>query len=210
VPDPAFIGEPKEDILLNPQLLNKYIYCVNNPYKYIDPDGRFILAVEYNRSAQYGSLALVWNGWLPDGVYRMKTRAAIKNTNAAVKSGVYKYDFGTHKGEYFAEHPALIVNNNKAIPTDEPNPAQGNKYFADGIHIHAGNPASDRKWGTGSAGCWTVPTVQSPVSKGYSKDDPQTWSYYNDFISNFKEHPSGTAMIIRPGELINDLKNLLK
>jgi len=109
---------------LNPQLLNKYIYCVNNPYKYIDPDGRFILAVEYNRSAQYGSLALVWNGWLPDGVYRMKTRADIKNTNAAVKSGIYNYKLDKHKGTYFPKHDALIINSNEALPTEAPNPQQ--------------------------------------------------------------------------------------
>lgn len=30
-----------EGLLLNPQRLNKYAYSLNNPYKYLDPDGRW-------------------------------------------------------------------------------------------------------------------------------------------------------------------------
>ena|GEM_PF-5407958 len=31
--------DPKRGNLMNPQSLNPYVYCVNNPMKYIDPDG---------------------------------------------------------------------------------------------------------------------------------------------------------------------------
>ncbi|MCI5207223.1 MAG: hypothetical protein D3910_00155 [Candidatus Electrothrix sp. ATG2] len=30
-------------MLLNPQRLNRYVYGLNNPYKYVDPDGEFAL-----------------------------------------------------------------------------------------------------------------------------------------------------------------------
>lgn len=44
-PDPVRAVDPKtsktnEKQLLNPQRLNTYAYALNNPYKYVDPDGR--------------------------------------------------------------------------------------------------------------------------------------------------------------------------
>jgi len=39
VPDPDLFGAPKEGVLAQPQLLNRYAYCVNNPLKYNDPTG---------------------------------------------------------------------------------------------------------------------------------------------------------------------------
>ncbi len=40
-------GKAKEKLLLNPQRLNRYAYSLNNPYKYIDPDGRDAILVKY-------------------------------------------------------------------------------------------------------------------------------------------------------------------
>ncbi|MCL2761569.1 MAG: RHS domain-containing protein, partial [Desulfuromonadales bacterium] len=44
-PDPERAVDPKtsktnEDMLLNPQRLNTYAYSLNNPYRFVDPDGR--------------------------------------------------------------------------------------------------------------------------------------------------------------------------
>ena len=46
-PDPVGPVDPRtgkvnEKILLNPQKLNTYAYGLNNPYRYVDPDGRVI------------------------------------------------------------------------------------------------------------------------------------------------------------------------
>jgi RHS repeat-associated protein len=35
-------SKTNEGLLLNPQLLNRYSYSANNPYRYIDPDGRTV------------------------------------------------------------------------------------------------------------------------------------------------------------------------
>ncbi len=46
-PDPVGLVDPasgkvNQEMLLNPQRLNRYVYYgLNNPYKYIDPDGKF-------------------------------------------------------------------------------------------------------------------------------------------------------------------------
>jgi hypothetical protein len=33
--------------------------------------------------------------------------------------------------------------------------------------------------------------------KNYRWDSPSTWTYYNDYISNFKDYPQGRAWLIR-------------
>jgi len=33
-------GKINQKMLLNPQRQNRYVYGLNNPYKYIDPDGK--------------------------------------------------------------------------------------------------------------------------------------------------------------------------
>ena len=40
--DPA-TGKVNQEMLLNPQRLNRYVYGLNNPYKYIDPEGNFAI-----------------------------------------------------------------------------------------------------------------------------------------------------------------------
>lgn len=48
MPDPDLFGAPKEGSLSNPQRLNRYSYCLNNPYKYVDPDGRFSMYAQWD------------------------------------------------------------------------------------------------------------------------------------------------------------------
>ena len=196
-PDPHTVN-PGNISLANPQELNPYVYCVNNPLKYKDPNGEFMITVEYSRSAQYGSKALVWNGLLPDGVFDVKTRADISGTNAAIIAGFHSYEVGYHTGNFYPQHKALIFNENKAIRTEEPNPHQGEKEIATGIHGHAGNPMTENNVGkAGSAGCFVVPTVKEPRSADYNPKDPTTYEYYNKFMSSFKEGDKGWNLNLR-------------
>lgn len=131
----------------------------------------------------------------------MKTRADIKGTNAAVTSGIYEYKLGRHEGNYFSEHDALIINDNKEISIQEPNIARGGILTACGIHSHVGNPMNPNNQGTtGSAGCWTVPAIlksDKEAMENYRAKKPKTWKNYNEFIANFKNNPTGKALLIR-------------
>ncbi len=71
-PDPVGPVDPKtgkesDKLLLNPQGLNRYIYALNNPYRYTDPWGLIweTVGYEYPRSKNY--LRYLWNrfvrGW---------------------------------------------------------------------------------------------------------------------------------------------------
>lgn len=49
-PDPVGLVDPatgkfNQEMLLNPQRLNRYVYALNNPYKYADPDGENAIAI---------------------------------------------------------------------------------------------------------------------------------------------------------------------
>lgn len=46
-PEPMLKGVPGKSFLANPQKLNPYIYCVNNPTRYIDPNGKDLVGGQY-------------------------------------------------------------------------------------------------------------------------------------------------------------------
>lgn len=57
-PDPVGPVDPMTsringDIISNPQKINAYVYGLNNPYKFIDPDGRHPLLTKENNSIQH-------------------------------------------------------------------------------------------------------------------------------------------------------------
>ena len=58
-PQPANLSKTNQKILDNPQRLNRYAYGLNNPYKYVDPDGNFpvVLALACFASAITNYLA---------------------------------------------------------------------------------------------------------------------------------------------------------
>ncbi len=52
-------GEVNKDILGDPQRLNRYAYGLNNPYRYVDPDGRnAVLTVDPDAASGYGHTTL--------------------------------------------------------------------------------------------------------------------------------------------------------
>ena len=75
VPDPA-----------NPQSFNRYSYCLNNPMKYIDPSGNFVLTTDSQLSKAWKALKPILNAISPDMVERLdKLNKAVIITWAPVE-----------------------------------------------------------------------------------------------------------------------------
>jgi RHS repeat-associated protein len=73
-------GKDLQTFLANPQNLNKYTYCLNNPIRYLDPDGLltilihgtysssnmfkrdFVESVERTFNEQHATVSLLWSG----------------------------------------------------------------------------------------------------------------------------------------------------
>ena len=78
------------------------------------------------------------------------------NPNPGIAEGIYrgKYSATAHK---HGTKPGIILNNNKAVPTLGPDPANNNEPYATFVHVHSGYSFKRR----GSAGCITIRPDQS-------------------------------------------------
>jgi RHS repeat-associated protein len=102
-PEPLLKGVPGNSFLVNPQKLNPYVYCLNNPVIYADPDGKdLILLNDNSKTTAFGrghSAVLVGNkrGWAyfsKDGFGQGKNVARyFKTISDFIKSGLAeRYD----------------------------------------------------------------------------------------------------------------------
>ncbi len=207
----------------NSKNLNLYSYVHQNPIRLMDPNGEAVFALEYNKDKQYGTIAVVWNGFLPDWIGRINTRADDGN---GIRSGIYDYTVGTHPSaegpsdRYYTDQGQAYkaLNLSKNGSTELPalrEKADGTTTYT-GINVHAGNRMRFSKgwidWmlnrpgaNTGSTGCFTI-CVTKDQEKNIDRRDPSTWDFYSDFISSFPEGDQSKLILMRPGEAGNWLK----
>lgn len=101
--------DPVEIVPEQPQSLNRYAYANNNPYKYVDPDGRF------------GQLAILAGG----------TVFAIAMTNAAITPELRAQmkasasQAGQRVSEALNRVSNLVFNEGADTPANTPDPASG-------------------------------------------------------------------------------------
>jgi len=152
-PVDARTGKVNDKMLVNPQRLNRYAYALNNPYRYVDPDGLFEITIvemgEKNGAAYAAKIKVIGdNGKIAE--VRGSTWPNPNNPSPGIADGTYDaiYSITGHKG---ASNGVRLENGSK-IPTLGPNPAQNNQRYATGVNVHSGYNAMNR----GSAGCITV------------------------------------------------------
>lgn len=90
-PDPVRAVDPKtsktyEKLLLNPQQLNTYAYTVNNPYRYVDPDGRDIVVSGSDTFKNATNAALSQIQSSPSGTQLYNNLKDSKNTHTIIES----------------------------------------------------------------------------------------------------------------------------
>ena len=201
----------------NSKNLNLYSYVHQNPIRLVDPNGEFVFAMEYNKDKQYGTIAIVWNGFFPDWIGRINTRADDGN---GIRSGIYDYTVGTHpsaggeSNRYYTDQGQaykalnLTKNGSSELPALRQK-ADGTMTYT-GINAHAGNRMRfSQGWidwmlkrpdaSTGSSGCITICVTKDP-KKTITQNDPSTWDNYSDFISSFPEGDQSKFILTRPGE----------
>ncbi len=101
-------GEINQDILANPQRLNLYTYAVNNPFKYVDPDGRDI-AVVYGAPQGKNIFGHIGAGVTNKGIYSSGTKedlgssfsSYLKYQSTYRDSTVYVFPTSTEQDEAF-------------------------------------------------------------------------------------------------------------
>ncbi len=145
-------------MLENPQKLNAYAYSLNNPYRYIDPQGLFEISIVdtgQRNAPTYGAKITVIgdNGKIVE--VRGSTWPNPNNPSPGIAEGAYDaiYSSTGHKGIT----NGIRLENGGEIPTLAPNPAQDNQDYATGINIHSGYSSTNR----GSAGCITIDPKQA-------------------------------------------------
>jgi len=103
-PEPLLKGVPPARFLANPQKLNPYSYCLNNPTKYVDPDGKETKIYSVPVVAGHRHLFIVVkneNIYTSKGLYPKNRVAAVKSLIPFLKGGTpeVRTDLKTELGE---------------------------------------------------------------------------------------------------------------
>ena len=179
-PVDPWTGKANMEVLLNPQMMNPYAYALNNPYRYLDPDGLFTITIlEYGErnGPTYGAQIAVTGDNGKVARVQGSTWPNPTNSSPGISQGTYDAVYSTtgHKGTTYG----IRLENGGKIPTLGPNPAQDDAEYATGVNIHRGYSSSNR----GSAGCITI--------------DPHQASEVWNVLQNGE---TGTVTITRPSE----------
>ena len=98
------MGDTEIPDLFNPQSLNRYAYCLNNPLKYVDPDGHFAV-VTILIMAKLGALSFSYFGFqtASAGINLMEWNSKIGQTNLVPDTIKNSYTFGNKLWSYALE-----------------------------------------------------------------------------------------------------------
>lgn len=103
-------GKENEVILVNPQKINRYVYTINNPYKYSDPDGKFLMVLAPLAIPAFEALSV--------SVLGLTTFKVIEQAYKNYKEGMYNED--TKSAESEAKGSRTSDGNYKPAPKDLP------------------------------------------------------------------------------------------
>lgn len=158
--------------------INTYAYVDSNPLNFTDPTGldrwgdtmclpTHVYVVQSSGNGKdgptWGAAGSASNDSLESpGFMSFPANSFPDRTygSPGIVSGTYYGTYGSTAHGFPSvgkRGPGIVMNQNKAIPTLGPNPAQGGLSFADYVHMHCQNYGQSRSdTNRGSAGCLTV------------------------------------------------------
>jgi RHS repeat-associated protein len=125
--DPA-TGKVNQEMLLNPQRLNRYVYALNNPYRYVDPEG---MSAKHRPGREYQDI-LEGGGFRSGG----GPSGSFLKGNGSIKKGLGLNPF---KGKSFKEIDRIFTDRGFKKTGSDPasgkgsyfNKKTGRKYYLD-------------------------------------------------------------------------------
>lgn len=81
-----YSSKTREEMLLNPQALNLYAYSMNNPYRYMDPDGTYALLTAMY-AIGFGILTIITAKVIQDSNVILKNGSSQDKSDTAVSTG---------------------------------------------------------------------------------------------------------------------------
>gem|GEM_PF-6187716 len=204
-PEPLLKGVPGKSFVANPQLLNPYIYCRNNPVTRIDENGKWDIKVTLPRDrTQTGTLSLIGNNGLKYADFETLGRGSPCKANNNNSSNTFLRNANTPEGLYSLSKVMSTENQNQRSfgPNGKimltPLLGDASLSYRTELRIHGGDLNSSGELRP-TNGCLRLS----------NENMAKLAEMINMLENSFEDEGPGTAQIIEEGEEEENSDNVL-
>jgi RHS repeat-associated protein len=207
--DPVFLGDPKQQVLTDPQGLNSYSYANDNPITKSDPNGRFSIGLSYNGNlergfgaygANYGSSNLnlvvnpaTWQAWVVQSNSGAINSGYMSNYQSAPDNGKAPFVIGLYGGRGLSvSFSPKMTNPNDIQGTEDSVNVNGPLVSIGAQGEESGNPTYSVSPGVKGVASFSRYPVYTQITGTYSVNQfanraaTQAASYYQAAIAGIQ------------------------